>query len=322
MARYRDALPQLGDEIFLTDGGIETTLIYHQGIDLPYFAAFDLLNRPGGWMALCRYYEQYAHLAQQYELGLILDAPTWRASADWGTRLGYDATQLANANRRSIRMLMELRRAFETPSTPIVVSGAVGPRGDGYVVDKRMTARQAYSYHSEQVAAFAAAEADMVAGYTLNYSEEAIGLVNAAYRHAMPVAIAFTVETDGKLPSGESLADAIDATESETVGYPAYYMVNCAHPTHFAHVLEEHSTQAWTSRLRGVRANASTRSHAELDAATDLDSGDPDRLAREYQMLRKMLPALSVVGGCCGTDARHIERIAAELSVSALTAAA
>jgi homocysteine S-methyltransferase len=309
MARYRNALPQLGDEIFITDGGIETTLIYHQGVDLPYFAAFDLLNRAGGWMTLCRYYEQYANLAQQYELGLILDSPTWRASADWGARLGYDAAQLANANLRSIRMLIELRRAFETPSTPIVVSGAIGPRRDAYVVESRMSARQAFSYHSEQVAAFAAAEADMVAGYTLNYSQEAIGLVNAAYRHEMPVAIAFTVETDGKLPSGESLADAIDATDSETGGYAAYYRVNCAHPTHFAHLLDPQ--EHWVRRIRGIRANASCLSHAELNESTELDTGDPMALASAYAELRQRLPHLTVLGGCCGTDHRHVEQIAA-----------
>ncbi|HYC46496.1 MAG TPA: homocysteine S-methyltransferase family protein [Burkholderiales bacterium] len=321
MARYRNALPQLGDKLFVTDGGIETTLMFHERIDLPYFAAFDVLNRPGGWMTLCRYYEQYAQLARDYELGLVLDSPTWRASADWGARLGYDAVQLADANRRSIQMLVQLRRALETPHTPMVVSGALGPRGDGYIVDRRMSARQAYGYHAAQVAAFAAADADMVAAYTINYADEAIGIVNAAYKHAMPVAISFTVETDGRLPSGETLAQAIDATDSETDGYAAYYMINCAHPTHFEHVLRDDAAWAWTARLRGVRANASTRSHAQLDAATDLDMGDPEKLARQYEALREVVPGLTVVGGCCGTDRRHIERIARAFSACALAAA-
>lgn len=320
MTRYRNALPQLRDKLFITDGGIETTLVYHEGIDLPHFAAFDVLNRPGGWMTLCRYYEQYAHLARDRELGLVLDSPTWRASADWGARLGYDAQQLADVNRRSIQMLMQLRRAFETPHTPIVVSGAIGPRGDGYVVEHRMSARQAYGCHAAQIEAFAAAGADMVAAYTLNYIDEAIGVVNAAYRHALPVAISFTLETDGRLPSGETLAQAIDATDAETGGYPAYYMINCAHPTHFAHVLQEDGAASWKERLRGLRANASTRSHAELDAASDLDAGNPGQLALQYRALSEALPKLTVVGGCCGTDRRHIERIAEAVGEAAAQA--
>jgi S-methylmethionine-dependent homocysteine/selenocysteine methylase len=309
---YREALPQVGDELFVTDGGIETTLVYRNGLELPLFAAFHLLRAASGRTALRQYFERYARMALDYEAGLVLESPTWRANPDWGARLGYDANALADAQRSSIGMLSDLRDAFETPSTPIVISGNIGPRGDGYIVDQRMTARAAFDYHASQVQTFAMTDADMVAAFTMNYREEAIGIVHAARAHGMPVAISFTVETDGRLPSGDTLEQAIAATDAETDAYAAYYMINCAHPTHFSDVLVGSALCA--ARIRGVRANASTRSHAELDASTDLDAGDPHELALQYENLRASLPSLTVVGGCCGTDDRHVDRICSVLT--------
>jgi len=318
MRRYRNALPQLGDRLFVTDAGLETTLIYEGGFDLPAFAAFPLVEDPAGRLVLRSYFEGYARMARRYELGLVLESPTWRANADWGARVGYDAAALARANRTSIDMLCRVRDTYEAPATPIVISGNIGPRGDGYVLDRRMSARQAYDYHAPQVETFADTEADMVAAFTMNYVEEAIGVVRAAQHDAMPVAISFTLETDGRLPSGESLGDALVRTDAETGSYAAYYMINCAHPTHFAHVLAQNPS--WSHRIRGLRANASTRSHAELDASTDLDSGDPEKLAIQYRALSEVLPRLNVVGGCCGTDERHVERICSVLTAATMPA--
>jgi S-methylmethionine-dependent homocysteine/selenocysteine methylase len=244
----------------------------------------------------------------------VLESPTWRANSDWASRLGYDAAALAQANRSSIDMLASVRGAFDGAATPIVVSGNIGPRGDGYVADRRMSAAQAHDYHVRQVETFADTDADMVAAFTMNYVDEAVGVVHAARAHAMPVAISFTLEKDGRLPAGDSLQDAIDITDAETDGYAAYYMINCAHPTHFSHVLEKAAD--WSYRIGGLRANASTRSHAELDASTDLDAGDPDMLALEYRAMADLLPRLRVVGGCCGTDERHVDRICAALTAS------
>ena len=311
MTLYRHALPQLGDQVFATDGGLETTLIHHHGIALRDFAAFELLGDRSGISTLRAYYHTYARLAANYDLGLVLEAPTWRASADWGSRLGYDADALAELNRTSIRVLCEIRRAFTTRDSRIVVSGNVGPRGDGYVADRRMTPRQAYDYHAAQIATFAGTEADMVGAFTINYVDEAVGIARAAKASEIPVAISFTVETDGRLPSGETLEHAVARTDAETDAYPAYYMINCAHPTHFAHVLE--SGGRWRERIRGLRANASTRSHAELDSSTTLDEGDPRKLGLQYKALNDVLPQLTVVGGCCGTDHRHIQAICRSL---------
>jgi S-methylmethionine-dependent homocysteine/selenocysteine methylase len=311
MTQYRHALPQLGDGLFATDGGIETTLIYHHGIRLRDFAAFELLGHARGISTLRAYYHTYGRLAVNYGLGFVLESPTWRASADWGGRLGHDAHDLAALNTRAIGLMCEIRQAFSARGAQIVVSGAIGPRGDGYVAHDRMSVAKARGFHSAQIGTFARSEAEMAAAYTINYADEAIGIVQAARDHDMPVAVAFTVETDGRLPSGETLERAITRTDAETDGYAAYYMINCAHPKHFMHVLD--GGGAWLERIRGVRANASELSHAELDAATTLDDGDPRSFGLHYRSLRDLLPNLSVVGGCCGTDHRHVKSICRSL---------
>jgi S-methylmethionine-dependent homocysteine/selenocysteine methylase len=309
MTEYRHRLPLLDSGPFLTDGGLETTLVFHDGIELAHFAAFDLLKDEAGFLRLARYYDGYAELARERGTGFVLETPTWRASSDWGERLGYDRTSLADANRRSIGLMLEVRERFQTAESPFVISGNIGPRGDGYRVDRRMSAEEARRYHSQQIETFEQTHADLVTAVTLNYADEAIGIVLAAKDAAMPVVIAFTTEIDGRLPSGETLADAISKSDEATRGYAAYYMVNCAHPTHFEPVLREGGP--WMTRLRGVRANASKRSHAELEASTDLDAGNPDELAHEYRALRALLPKLAVYGGCCGTDLRHLRAISA-----------
>ena len=307
MSKYRNALPQLSGRPFITDGGLETTLIYHEGLDLPHFAAFVLLDRPEHETILDRYFARYAEIGRANGTGVILESATWRANPDWGAKLGYDADALANVHRKAIEQLVRIRQRFETPRTPMVISGNLGPRGDGYRADARMSVAEAAAYHAPQVRTFAATEADMVAAFTMNYAEEAIGIASAAKASGMPVAISFTVETDGRLPSGEALRDAIARTDDATDAHPAYYMINCAHPAHFRAVLDENG--AWRDRIRGIRANASKRSHAELDAATEIDIGDIDELAGDYRALRAALPLLAVVGGCCGTDHRHVEAI-------------
>jgi len=308
MVRYRSALPQLAGSLFLTDGGIETTLIFHEGLVLPDFAAFHLLQTEAGEAALRKYFRTYAEIAQRFGTGLILESATWRANADWGTKLGYTAEALAAANRRAIHLLEEIRSGYETEHTPIVISGCVGPRGDGYVPDRAMSAADAEAYHREQIETFAASAADMVCAITMNYVEEAIGIARAAQHAKMPVAISFTVETDGKLPTGQTLKAAIEQVDAATSSYPGYYMINCAHPSHFDKVLA--GGEPWLQRIHGLRANASRMSHAELNEAPELDAGNAAELGHEYADLRRQLGNLNVMGGCCGTDHRHVEQIA------------
>ncbi len=308
MTRHRNSLPQLDGRLFLTDGGIETTLIFREGLDLPLFAAFDLLKSEAGEAALRRYFEGYAALARRLGAGVILESPTWRANADWGARLGYSRETLAEANRKAIRLLEDIRNGIEDGKTPAVISGCVGPRGDGYVPGRTMTDAEAESYHAEQIGTFAGTAADMVTAITMNYVEEAIGVARAARRAGMPAVISFTVETDGRLPTGQSLRDAIEGTDAATGSTPAYYMINCAHPAHFEGALE--AGEPWTGRIRGLRANASIQSHAELNEASELDAGDPAGLGADHARLKRKLPRINVLGGCCGTDERHVEQMA------------
>jgi len=301
--RHRSELPQLDGGVFLTDGGIETTLIFHEGLDLPLFAAFDLLKDEEGTGALRRYYEPYLELARERELGFVLESPTWRASPRWASELGYSPDQLDGLNRRAIALMEELRDAHDGGG-PIVISGCIGPQDDGYSPATKLSAAEAQDYHSTQIGTFDDTSADMVCAITMTYAHEATGIARAAREAGLPAAISFTLETDGRLPSGQELGEAIEQVDAETDSSPAYYMINCAHPTHFEDALE--GGAAWAQRIRGLRANASTKSHAELDEAEELDEGDPDDLGPRYAALRDRLPNLNVLGGCCGTDHRHV----------------
>jgi S-methylmethionine-dependent homocysteine/selenocysteine methylase len=312
MSRYRTRLPQLNGRPFLTDSGLETTLIFHDGVELPCFAAFTLLDTAEGRARLERYFERHLEIALRRRMGFILDTPTWRASAGWGERLGLTEADLDRINRQSVAFAEETRSRHETPDTPIVVNGVFGPRGDGYRPETMMTADESRNYHRAQMRSFAEAGADMASAITMTHTGEAIGIAEAAREFGMPSVISFTVETDGRLPSGQTLAEAILETDAATDSAPAYYMVNCAHPSHFQGTLAEDA--AWKRRIGGIRANASRRSHAELDEAAELDCGNPAELGADYAALRLHLPKANVFGGCCGTDHRHIEEISAAVS--------
>ena len=309
MAKYRNALSQSQGGFFMTDGGIETTLIFLDGQELPYFAAFHLLQTPSGKESLKKYFRTYAQLARTHRSGLVLETATWRASRDWGDRLGYTADALAEANLKCVELLQEIRDEYESTETPIVISGCIGPRGDGYVPTDLMSEAQAEDYHRTQIETFAGSAVDLVTAITMNYAAEAIGLARAAQKVALPVVISVTVETDGRLPTGQSLGEAIKQIDEATSAYPSYFMINCAHPTHFSGVVD--GDDAWTSRIRGLRANASVMSHAELNEAAELDAGDPEALGRDYaELKRQKLKFLNVFGGCCGTDDRHVHQMA------------
>lgn len=306
----REALPQLaGERLFIGDGGLETSLIFHQGLDLPEFAAFVLLDDDAGAGALREYFEPYVRLAQREGAGFVLDTATWRANPDWGERLGRSGDDLDRSNADSVALAREI--AAGAGETPVVLNGVIGPRGDGYVAGEAMSPQEARAYHSRQAEALAGAGAEMLTAVTMTYAAEALGIVQAARDAGLPVAISFTVETDGSLPDGQPLGAAIEEVDDRTDGAAAYFMINCAHPSHFEGELERGGD--WRERIVGLRANASAKSHAELDEADELDDGDPEDLGRRYRDLRRHLPALNVVGGCCGTDHRHVASVAASL---------
>jgi homocysteine S-methyltransferase len=313
MAHYRTALPQLAEgSLMLTDGGLETDLIFNRGIELPHFAACELLRSERGIRMLTEYYNEFAQAAVDARLPFALDTATWRANPDWCDRLGYTHDEFVQVNRTAVELAADVRRHYETEYSPIVIVGVVGPRGDGYVAGEMMSAREAMDYHAEQITIFADSDVDLISALTITYGSEAVGIARAARVVDVPVVISFTIETDGKLPSGETLREAIEAVDAETGAYPSYFMVNCAYPTHLPETL--YDGEPWALRVRGYRANASSLSHAELDDAEELDAGNPVLLAREFVELRQRMPQLSVVGGCCGTDARHVRAIAEALA--------
>ena len=307
MPKYRNNLPQLSGELYLTDGGIETTMIFHEGLDLPYFAAFPLLDNTQGIEALERYFHNHCRIAANNNVGFILEAVTWRASLDWAKKLGYSKEGLDEMLHKAIEFLANFRMEYETDRAKMVMSSCIGPRGDGYVPENQMSINEAEDYHSLQIETVSKTEADMVTALTLNYVEEAIGIAQAAKAHNIPVVISFTVETDGNLPTGQTLKEAIEIVDTETGEVPIYYKINCAHPTHFQNVIS--TGEAWLQKIHSLRANASKCSHAELDEAEELDEGNIDELAAQYRELKKLLPNLNVLGGCCGTDSRHIDAI-------------
>jgi homocysteine S-methyltransferase len=292
----------------LTDAGLETVLVFDEGFELPCFASFPLVDTDEGRSALRRYYEPFVGLARDREVPLVLTAPTWRANPDWGLQLGYEGDELAAVNRRGVGFVEALRDELLEPAKrgTVVVEGCVGPRSDAYRPALVMDSTEAEDYHAIQLRALAETECAQVSALTLAYVDEAVGIVRAAEAARLPVVIGFTVETDGRLPSGDSIEEAIVAVDNATDGAALSFMLNCAHPTHFADALPDGDSRR---RIRGLRANASTRSHAELDEAEELDSGDPDDLAQRYVALRSDLPELEVLGGCCGTDIRHVTAI-------------
>ena len=300
--------------IILTDGGLETDIIFNHNIELEHFAAFPLVETDSGRVVLEKYYRDYLELSKNNGTGFILESPTWRANLDWGKQLGYTEEQLIASNKKAIAFMEELRRAYKTSNSEIKISGQLGPRGDGYQVQDVMTNSEAAKYHEMQVKAFKEAQVDMVTAITMTYSEEALGIVKAAQLYEVPVVVSFTVEVDGRLPSGENLEDVITKLDWVTDNYPLYYMINCAHPTHFIHLFE--TDAIWKNRIQGLRANASCKSHAELDEATELDKGNACELGQLHTRLQELLPNLRVFGGCCGTDISHITEIYSALRTS------
>ena len=309
-SRYRHDLPQLRGGFFLSDGGIDTDLIFNRGLEIREFAAHTLLAGEAGRRAIAEYFRPYLALAEEVDAGFILGSQTWKAHPHWAGDLGSTDEELRRANEESIDFIARLRGQFAGNRRPIVLSGLVGPRGDSYAPGTGIGAEEAEEYHARQIGWLAKTEVDMVKAATFGRAEEAVGVVRAAAAAGLPVVVSFTVETDGSLPSGRPLGEAIQRVDEATAGAAAYFQVNCAHPDHFFHLLGD---SAWARRIRGVRCNASRLSHAELDQCEVLDDGDPGELAARYVEIRRRMPWLVVFGGCCGTDIRHVTAIARAL---------
>ena len=306
-------LPHQTDQKFVTDAGFETSMLFHKGFDMPHFAFFPMLRTEDGRAAMREYIAPFMETARQHDAGFILDTNTWRSSPDWLDLLGHAKGDHVEINREAVAFAQSVRREFGEGAN-VIVNGVIGPRGDGYDPSSVMTASDAEDYHAFQVGIFADSNVDMVSAITMTNTPEAIGIARAAADRGLPCVVSFTLETDGRLPTGQTLADAIADVDASCVRKPAYYMINCAHPDHFRDVLAQGGD--WVERIQGLRCNASRMSHAELDESAELDDGNPGELAQQYAEITRLLPKLNVIGGCCGTDHRHIAKICDALHAS------
>jgi len=305
----------LAERTFLTFPGCETYLLYIQGFPLRDFCAFEVVYDDRAWQRLeDELLRPVADAAAARGFGLLADSFVWRASADYVTRLG--APGVAAVNQRAIERV----RAFITRwragsdaarACPVLVTGDIGPRGDGYAATGAVSIGAAYDYHAAQVDVLARAGVDVLVPLTMTSLPETLGILRAAEIAKLPVLVSPTIEPDGKLPDGTPLGEFVATVDDATHGYPLAFMVNCVHPSHLAPVLRAAAErdEPWLTRFRGVRANASAKTHAELDASKALDRGDPAALGGGVADLQRA-HGLTIVGGCCGTDAEHLACIA------------
>ncbi|MDG2001992.1 MAG: homocysteine S-methyltransferase family protein [Novosphingobium sp.] len=305
------------DPPYLTDGGMETWLFFQQGFEAPLFAAIMLMEDDGARQALRRYFDGFLAMAEDAQTGFVLDTNTWRGCVEWAPQLGLSEDELLRLSCEAVKFAQRIRNDWKSRVPEILLNGVVGPAGDGYAPDQLPSAEQAQAMHGPQIGALARAGVDMISAITITNIAEAVGITRAAQSHRLPVIISFTVETDGRLPSGDLLGESIVAVDEATGTGPAYYMVNCAHPDHFRDAVETGSS--WTSRIGGLRANASRLSHEELDVAEELDDGDPEEFGLLHAQLTQFLPNLRVVGGCCGTDHRHVGKVSQHLHYTAVS---
>ena len=299
-------LPDEAEKKYLVYAGTGTDLIFNHGVELPGFASFPLLEQPETRAILRDQMKALVDLAGEMQLGCILDAPTWMANADRAAPLGYDAARLNDVNRDGVALMEEVRQA--TGRDDILVSACIGPRFDPYADIPPVTVEEARQYHGAQLDSLKETSIDLVTAYTFNRPSEAAGCILAARDVGIPIIMSLVVETDGRLADGTKLVDALDQIDAATDASALFFMVNCAHPTHFARVLDGHP------RLRGIVANASSCSHAELDEAKELDEGDPHQLGQQIAQIVRDNPSIKVFGGCCGTDMRHLKSMASEVA--------
>jgi S-methylmethionine-dependent homocysteine/selenocysteine methylase len=308
----KQTLPQIAGHGMASGYGNETWLQYVDGFELRHFCAFELLDDPRGRVCMTDYHRKIVEAAVANGFGVINEGIHYRASRDWGALIGYSRDGLEEINIRGIEFYRDFAREYGSPETPMIVGGCIGPRGDAYETGRLPDAAEAEDYHSEQIATFMKAGADMVTAATFSGVEEAIGLTRAASAAGMPVAVSFFARTKGgRLEGGETLEEAIAAVDAATDNVPLYYMVNCSHPAEFEPGL---TPGDWTQRLGGFMPNAVAMETLTLCSLGHLEDGDPKELGGQMADLAKRYPHVNVWGGCCGTDGRHIGEITKQVS--------
>lgn len=293
------------NNIFMINGGLETTLIYKYNLELPFFSCIDLFKNVNTKKIIYQYYLEYLKVAQKYNSFIIIDTPTWRFNKDWASKLGYNEIELLNRNKEAVVLISKLKNDYNN----IIISGKIGPKYEGYFISEKMSIEESKNYHSTQIKTFSELNIDIITASAMNYVEEAIGISYSAKDKSIPLVISFTLNNDSKLPSGMALEDAINYIDYITNEYPIYYMINCVHPKYFIELLRINKDKKWINRIRGIRPNASSKSHEELEKLNKLDSGNIDELANYCKEIKNICPNINIFGGCCGTNINHVESI-------------
>jgi len=295
-------------ELFLTEGGIETEIIYKHGFELPEFAMFTLLENPRAVGVMRDMFRRQLDVAAEFAMSVLLTGLDYRASPDWGARLGYSQHGLAEINIRAIEFLREIASEYHEQIPRILIGGIIGPRGDAYQLNKTITSVEAEDYHAVQLATLKAAKVDFACALTFNNTPEAIGVARAATTIGVPLTVSLTVNSNGRLKSGPTVAEAVKSIDAEAgKSAPAFYMLNCSHPVEFEPALTE---GAWLERLRGFRPNASKMEKIALCKLGHLEEGNPVELGRLMGDLARRIPHMDIWGGCCGTGETHLREIA------------
>ena len=303
-----DFPPRLHRKFYLTEGGTETEILYKWGFELPEFAMFPLLDNPEADAVIRNIYRRYFDVAEARDTGLLILGHDYRASPDWGKKLGYSPDALAKMQRRTIRFLADMRAEYKGRVTDAYIAGCIGPRGDAYGTGGDITAAQAEDYHSVQLTTLKDTDADMAIAMTFNNIPEAVGVIRAATALAIPVGISLTLTTDSRLRSGPTLREAVETIDERTDGGAAWFGTNCAHPLEFEPALADDGP--WTDRLRYIRPNAVKMEQVALCKLGHLEDGDPVELGQQMGEVARRFPLADILGGCCGTDERHLDEIA------------
>jgi S-methylmethionine-dependent homocysteine/selenocysteine methylase len=316
----QDIPPRLDGRFYLTEGGTETEVLYKWGFELPEFAMYPLLDNAEAHEVIKNIYRRYFEAAERHDTGMLILGHDYRASPDWGAKLGYSPEGLAEMQRRTIEFLDGMRREYEGRVRDVYIGGCIGPRGDAYGTGGDISEAEAEAYHSVQLTTLGSTRADLAVATTFNNIPEAVGVVRAAERIGIPIGVNLTLTTEGRLRSGPTLREAVETIEERTNGAAAWFGTNCAHPLEFAGALAD--AGPWLERLRCIRPNAVQMDQIALCKLGHLEDGDPVELGQQMGEVARLLPRADILGGCCGTDERHLGEIAKNVNAIRSTARA
>lgn len=270
-----------------------------------------LIYQESGRAALETIYRQYLAIGQRYQLPLLLSTPTWRAGRERIAAAGLAGRDL---NGDNTRFLAKLRDGSGDYARQVAICGLMSCRGDAYKPDEAMSADAAADFHAWQADALAAAGVDFLLAATLPALSEALGLARAQAATGLPYVISFVARREGTLLDGTPLSVAISTIDAAVTPRPLAYLVNCTHASIFRSALlnERNSSPLVKQRVIGLLANTAALSPEELNERTDLVEEAPAVFGRSVAALRSEL-GMKILGGCCGTDQRHIECLARAL---------